>query len=262
MTDTHKGLPREADGRLKRPCIEEFVAAGYKKELYDEFFGENYGPGWSNPKWVAANTSYEDERDLSALVEGLPTELHVRSQVRRLGTRTVRATQPTRHRFKNYLFSDPSRRLLRGRPVKITSTELVSNLDDFLDKERIGMLSVHALDGRRIDLALLKAGIPKLEDAPVPAPVYNRQLDSIANDTPAGEALPNYVDGTFEGDPAAERALERLVVEKEAEAERQGVDVPEVPVIIPPDVSNPPAAPSAPPLSRDPAAGRSGKRRR
>lgn len=39
--------------KQRRPCIEEFVHAGYKKETYDTRFPEEegWGPGWSNPDW-------------------------------------------------------------------------------------------------------------------------------------------------------------------------------------------------------------------
>lgn len=157
------------------------------------------------------------------LGEQLPPFLLVHSRVRRVDTRTVRARQPTRHRFKQYLFSDPSKRLTRKRPVGVSLEEVKQNLDDLLAKEAVGILSVHTSDGRRVNLQALKDSMaallsPPRQGVPLPKP----PLDSVARDTPAGEQIPTYVDGSFLGDPAAQRAVERITAEKAAEAVRQG----------------------------------------
>lgn len=232
MTKMQREPLREADGKLKRPCIEEFVAAHYPAEDYDKHFSEeNYGPGWSDPSWAPEGTKYADEADLSeyesavaAAVKEMPTEFHVHSKVRHVSTRTTRVQQPTRHRFKQYLFADPSKRLVRRRPVRISSDQLVRNIDELIQKEEAGILSVHLMDGRRIDLKQLRVGIPAVAEGRPTPPLYNRRLDSAAYDTPAGIPLPQYLDGTFPGDPAAQRATERMVAEKQHEAARQGAD--------------------------------------
>ena len=44
--------PVAATGPKPRPCIEEFVAAGYKATEYDSFFSDpEWGPSWSDPNW-------------------------------------------------------------------------------------------------------------------------------------------------------------------------------------------------------------------
>jgi hypothetical protein len=220
---------------------------------------------------------------------GLPEILVVHSQVRKVATRTVRTQHPTRHRFKQYLLGDPHKRLTRRRPVVVTARDLVQNVDSFIEHEAVGRLSVHTKDGRRLDLVQLKAGIPVIAAAPPVPAQYNRRLDSLAYDTPAGNPLPTYIDGTYPGDPAAQRALERITAEKQTEAIRQGateetpaVDEPELTEESPAveekiEVSNsavesteaateePPPPPSAPSASSDPALSRStthGKKRR
>lgn len=235
-------LPRD----YKRPSLEEFVAANYDAKDYEQFFQAHearlaaaYAAG------EVTDESYRRTKQQAQepLVEGLPDALHVQSQVRRVGTRTTRVRQPTRHRFKQYLFGDPSKRLVRNGKVSITSRDLVTNLDELRSKERAGILSVHATDGRRVNLDELArrlsgeapeeqpeqntpvgeppaAPAPLLSEPPAPAPLPNPPLDSIANDTPAGENRPMFVDGTFPGDPAAERALERMTEDKSREIER------------------------------------------
>jgi hypothetical protein len=38
------------------PCLQEFVAAGYRAENYERFFaGPEWGPTWSDPNWKKAN---------------------------------------------------------------------------------------------------------------------------------------------------------------------------------------------------------------
>jgi hypothetical protein len=154
----------------------------------------------------------------------LPDTVVVKSQVRKVATRTVRSQHPTRHRFKQYVLGDPHKRLTRGRSVNITSQELVKNLDLFIDEESVGKLSIHALDGSRINLTLLRENIFALTRQAPSTPLYRGRLDSIEFDPPAGIPLPKYVDGTFPGDPAAQRAMERMVVEKKEEAIRHGAD--------------------------------------
>jgi hypothetical protein len=227
MEDVTREPPRDANGLLKRPCIEEFMSAGCKAEQYDGYFGEEWGPGWSNPGWTAQGTKDDEELDDAIRQLGLPDVFVVHSQVRRVATRTVRAVQPTRHRFKQYLLGDPHKRLTRRRPVVITARDLLRNVDTFIADEAAGKLSVHTKDGRRLDLVRLKEGLPLLSASPPIPALYNPRLDSIQHDKPAGIPLPVYVDGTFPGDPAAQRALERITAEKKAEAIRHGATEPD-----------------------------------
>ncbi len=197
-----------------RPCLEEFMAAGYPREDYDKRFGgpveagkEAWGPPWSNPNWRKPTPN------------GLPDTLHVVSQVRRVGTRTARATAPTKHRFKQYLFGDPSHRLVRNRRIVLNTGKVLDNIDELITKEQQGILSVHHADGRRVDLQALKDmraddvfGAPRLASPPP-----NFPLDSIANDTPAGIPYQTFIDGTFDGDVSADRALASMRADKASE---------------------------------------------
>ena len=174
---------------------------------------------------------------VNVLPAELPEEFFVHSKVRHVSTRTVRSRQPTRHRFKQYLFGNPSLRLVRKRPVRITAEQLVQNLDELLTKEGSGLLSVHLRDGRQLNLTQLKAGAADVMQAPPTPAMYNRRIDSIAHDVPAGNPMPQYIDGTFPGDPAAQRATERMTAEKQHEAARKGASAP------------PPAEPAEPAAS-------------
>lgn len=201
-----------AETQRRPPCLEEFVASGYKAEIYEEFFGQ---PPWSNPSWVKADRPID-------LPEGIPDSLMVHSQVRKQGSRLVRKQQPGRQRFKQHLFANPSKRLLRARPVRITSGELVTHFEELHAKERAGILAVHTVDGRRLDLSSLRDGILAMKGRTPVMVIPALVLDSIANDTPAGNELPQFLDGTFVGDPAAERVLSEMIAEKTAEGIRQG----------------------------------------
>ena len=159
----------------------------------------------------------------------LPEVLYVKSQVRRQHTRLVRAKQPTRHRFKQYLFSDPSLRMVRNRSVRVKTSDILANLDELLAKEAVGILSVHTADGGRVCLNSLRNGdLVAYSKAPTFGGIPNRQLDSIANDIPAGIPLPDYVNGSFAGDPAAERVIEEIVAEKHEETSSEEVPVSEL----------------------------------
>lgn len=203
----------DATQKRQPPCREEFVAQGYPAENYEKHFaGEEWGPTWSDPGWSPVKSAARE----------LPERLAVHSQVRKLESRLTRRKQPTRHRFKQHLFGDPSRRLLRNRPVLITSTELVQHFEELHSKESVGILAVRTLDGQRLNLAMLRDGILALAARPSPLPPLPPPLDSIANDIPAGIALPQQEGGTFVGDPAAARVLAALEAEKRAEGIRQG----------------------------------------
>jgi hypothetical protein len=199
---------------MVRPCLEEFVASGYKADNYDSWFSSGdgavgaWGPGWSNPNWVPGQNE---------LLSSLPEVLVVRSQVRRAATRTMRARSPSRHRFKQFLFGDPSYRLVRNGERQVPSAKVLANLNELIDKETAGLLSVHFIDGRRLNLEFLKGGIVEVEAPVLPAPLPNPPLDSAANDTPAGIPMSTFIDGTFPGDPTAVSTIEQMLKDKAAE---------------------------------------------
>ncbi len=204
-----------------RPCLEEFKASGYTEAQYEPWFsakeGEDrvalwgisaWGPPWSNPNWV---------KGAGELQEKLPEVLVVRSQVRRQETRTTRARAPSRHRFKQFLFGDPSYRLVRNAERQVPSLKVLKHLDELIDKEAQGLLSVHFIDGRRLNLWLLKNGQLEVTQAPLPAPLPNPPLDSAANDSASGNPMTTFIDGSFPGDPAAKDTLQQMLKDKAAE---------------------------------------------
>lgn len=215
--------------KYKRPSFEKFKATpgyqDYDQDGYVRFF-ETYEAGlaeaFASGEVTEENFQPEvDDEMTDADHDGLPDILHVRSQVRAPGNRTLRARQPTRHRFKQYLFGNPALRLVRKRATRVRADDVRANLDELISKEAAGILSVHAPNGQRVNLQALKAGQVELGAIPAPAPLVNKPLDSAANDIPAGENMPQYVGGTFAGDPIAADVGARLAAEKQAEAEKK-----------------------------------------
>ncbi len=187
-----------------RPSVEEFVASGYPAEGYEEFFAKH-------------EAGLREKLARGELPP--PAFFLVHSRVRHQSTRTQRARSPVRHKFKQYLFSNPSLRLVRKRPLRVPGAAVAQYIDELIAKEAAGLLVVTTLDGRKVDLSALKGGSLQVGPAVVAAPPPHPPLDSIANDVPWGQPLPQYVDGTFYGDPVADRALNELVREKREEAE-------------------------------------------
>jgi hypothetical protein len=200
---------------VKRPCREEYLAA-YPNGDYDAYFAndlsdedrEVWGPGWSNPSWV---------KGMDELQEQLPEVLVIQSQVRRQATRTTRARSPSRHRFKQFLFGDPSYRLVRNGQRQVPATKVLAHVNELIEQEAMGLLSVHFIDGRRLNLELLKGGLLEVEGAPLPAPLPNPPLDSAANDSASGIPMTTFIDGSFPGDPVAENTLQQMLKDKAAE---------------------------------------------
>lgn len=235
-TKTELKLPRN----YKRPSLAEFTGPGhnYPAERYEGFFqrheaelseamtsgaltDEMFDEDLRKLGKLDADGNLIDDEMVDADGDGLPDILHVRSMVRAQATRTARARQPTRQRFKQYLFGNPALRLMRKRVLRITATMARTNLDELIAKEAGGLLAVYTPNGARIDLAALKRGEVVLAQLPAPAPLPNPPLDSANNDIPAGQNMPQYVDGTFVGDPAAERVAQEMSDEKRREAEKK-----------------------------------------
>lgn len=230
--------------KYKRPTVDQFVQSGYEADDYEAYFERHeadLAEAYASGRITDANFGeiYGLDEMTDADGDGLPDILHVRSQVRAQSNRTQRARHPTRHRFKQYLFADPSKRLVRKRPLRVSAELVRANIDELIEKERIGILSVHAPNGARIDLAALKAGrVVMAAVAPTPA-LPNPPLDSAANDTPAGENMQQYLGGTFVNDPAADAVLEDMTAEKEAEVAKKETSG------LPPGPAAPPALPAS-----------------
>ena len=153
------------------------------------------------------------------------TVYRVHSLVRSVRNRRQRMANPGKLRFKQYIM-DNSARLVRRRPLTITSTQLEKHLEEFRKKSAAGALEVQTVDGRVLDLTTMRAAAPK-PSAPVPHP----RPDSVEFDAPSGRPMSTYTDGPPPGDPAAGREVKRLAEEKREEAdgarEPPAVDGPE-----------------------------------
>lgn len=231
-TKTELKLP----AKYNRPSVEEYAARGYDPAGYESFFAkheaqlaEAYASGELTDESFESDTADGEDEDFDAEMtdadhDGLPDILHIKSQVRSRNNRTLRARNPTRHRFKQYLFADPSKRLVRNRALRVPASDVRQNLDELISKEAAGVLSVHAPNGQRVDLQALKAGRISLAPAPLPAPLPNPPLDSAARDIPAGENMPQHLHGTFAGDPIAQQVAKDLAQQKAEEAEKKEPD--------------------------------------
>lgn len=138
----------------------------------------------------------------------------VHSMVRRQKTRTARVKSPTRHRFKQYLFHDPNKRLIRNRPLTISEEELKDNIEHLRERHEQGMIEVRTPDGRIVDLQSLKAGPARVQS---PDPSF--PLDSVEQDKNMGIDYPQYSGGAGHKDPAADRAAERIAASKRTDEE-------------------------------------------
>jgi hypothetical protein len=144
------------------------------------------------------------------------TVYRVHSLVRSIRNRRQRTVNPGKLRFKQYVMNN-SARLVRKRPLTITSRQLEKHLEEFQKKAAAGALEVRSIDGRVLDLSTMKLA------APAPAVVQpHPRPDSVEHDKPAGRPMSAFQDGPPPGDPAATREVERLEDEKKEEAESAG----------------------------------------
>jgi hypothetical protein len=215
----------------KRPSLEEFTAAHYKAELYEEFFKAHeeqlaaaYASGEVTDETFEAMLADKAARELRGgdeLEDPLAPVFFVHSATRSVNTRTTRAKAAGHPRLIQFLWGDASKRVVRGRPVRLTAKEVFDHIDELIAKEAAGSIVVLTADRRCLDLQAVKRGEFAAAEPGATAPRPNPPLDSAANDKPAGELMPQYMGGTFSGDPAAERALANAAQEKELEAERK-----------------------------------------
>lgn len=97
--------------------------------------------------------------------------------------RTLRAQNPAHYRQKHHIGGE--HRLRRGRSLVLTEEQLLKHLPELMEKERVGVLEVFTMDGRRIFLNDRKVSPP-----PVSPPRPNPLPDSAARDIPAGQPMP------------------------------------------------------------------------
>lgn len=128
----------------------------------------------------------------------MATSYAIHSTVRARHNRTLRASQPTRHRFKQYI-GDRQQRLVRTRPVLMQEDEFLRALPEIKAKAALGILEVRTQGGQLVNLDTLQPMEPA-----APPPLVNPPEDSIARDTPWGQSIP-----TFPGDQTAAVGEER-----------------------------------------------------
>lgn len=92
----------------------------------------------------------------------------VESAVRSVHTRTVRAQNPERHRFKQFILGG-TLRLVRNRPVQVTEDQFVKFYDELKGKVSSGAIVVRegSADGPFVDFSksLVKKVIEKQNEA-------------------------------------------------------------------------------------------------
>ena len=103
--------------------------------------------------------------------------------------RTQRAAAPEHGGHKQYIGGE--HRLVRGRPVSLTPEMFDRHLEELKAKEKVGLITVTSPDGRPIDLETKTFKTA----APVVPPLPNKPLDSIQNDKPAGNFVPQMAGG-------------------------------------------------------------------
>ena len=114
---------------------------------------------------------------------------------RAVTTRIARAKAPT-HRGMRQMLADY--RLVRARPVKVTEEFVRAHLDEIKAREKLGIVELRTVDGRKIDLNTLAPVAALVPAAPLPEPV----LDSLVNDKPSGMAMPMYPHGAVQSTAA------------------------------------------------------------
>lgn len=112
----------------------------------------------------------------------------VHNTARSRTNRMLRAASPGKPGMKQYIGGE--HRLVRGRPVTLTDDQFAAHLEELRSKSAAGAVEVFTTDGRKVDLTTLEAG----PSAPVP-PLPNPPLDSIQNDKPAGQFIPQMPGG-------------------------------------------------------------------
>lgn len=105
----------------------------------------------------------------------------IHNGARDVETRTLRARQSRHRGLKQYVL-DSQRRLLRGRPLRITEEELQKNLTQLQAQEKEGILYITSLDGRVLDLQTMELLAPPPQAITTP----NRMLDDAAREPVTG----------------------------------------------------------------------------
>ena len=110
-----------------------------------------------------------------------PQTFHIKSLVRSVQTRVRRYEAPAAIRRVQYVL-DTQQRLLPGRSLEVSSADVQRNRVHLKELEVLGICSVYAPDGRKLDLDTFRVADPMAEPAQP-----NFRLDSVANDRKPGE---------------------------------------------------------------------------
>lgn len=116
---------------------------------------------------------------------------YIHNSARSVHTRAQRAAAPTHKGLKQHL-GGGEHRIVRGNPLQLSETQIKKHMVEIREKVAAGLIHVKTGDGLHVDLDTLKASEP----LPLPPPMPNFPLDSIARDKPAGEPMrPQYPGG-------------------------------------------------------------------
>lgn len=104
--------------------------------------------------------------------------------------RSLRMNAPEHGGHKQYIGGE--HRVIIGRPITFSAEKLQLHLEELKQKAKYGLIEVKGADGRKIDLETFES----VGTIPATPPLYNRQPDSIANDSQMhGWAQPQFAGG-------------------------------------------------------------------
>lgn len=187
--------------------------------------------------------------------ETTPSIFHIKSTVRSNRTRTQRYAAPAAIRRVQHIL-DTQQRLVPGRHLTVTREDVERNLEHLRTLEQQGICSVHAEDGRKLDLETFS-----LAGAEVTPPAPKFREDSIEHDLKPGEiSTPQYAPNKGEEAPAKEAVSEEPSEETLAAAaalppvvEGTDLNVPGEPLLANPDFAPVADAPGAEPMEEEEA---------
>ena len=139
--------------------------------------------------------------------------------------RTLRAQQAKHHPLRQHL-GGGKYRIIRGRPITLTESEVMTHIKEIREKVLSGALEIRTQDGRLVDV---ETGEP-MTDLQKSMPLPNPPMDSIANDKQnVGQRMPQFAGGDTEGDTSDVPALVAGAPVTETEETTPAADPPAAP---------------------------------
>lgn len=132
--------------------------------------------------------------DTETITSNQPTaperRFRIENGARSVHTRVARTATAQRRGMKQFV-GDQQQRVMRGRPIVWTESQVVKNLAELRDKVKKGLIRVlSATDGSVLDLDTFELGAPR-PDSAAPHP----PMDSLANDRVPAELIPQFPGG-------------------------------------------------------------------